>query len=360
MGPWKPRAPLPATALATLLSVCLVATGWAASKDPVPAAVGGLSIASDPDGAAVDIDGRPAGATPVEIARIVAGAHRVRLVKSGYLENSRIVTVAAGPTTRVSVKLTQTSGTPQTAPQSTSAGHTWTRNKWLWIGAAGGGALAATLILTKNDPPTAGSILVTPAGTGMAGQTSFTLRSTGARDPDGDSLSFAWNFGDGGSGTGESVTHTYTTAGAFQVTLTVSDGKHTVTAPNATVTVGPSLSGNWTGGSILMPDATGRVVVNCGLTLALSQNGTTLTGTMLFAGACLGNPALASGSATVLIHPTSVSVASVPFQFLVTQGLVIRFIGTTNAAGTTLSGNITLSQPSSGFVQTTATSFTKQ
>jgi hypothetical protein len=40
------------------------------------------------------------GATPVTVSRILpAGEHRVRVVKSGYLENARLITVVAGKPT---------------------------------------------------------------------------------------------------------------------------------------------------------------------------------------------------------------------------------------------------------------------
>jgi hypothetical protein len=197
----------------------------------------------------------------------------------------------------------------------------------------------------------------------MAGQTVFTLQST-ASDPDKDSLTFTWNFGDGGSGSGQSVTHTYASAGTFQAQVVVSDGKHTVNAPATTVTVGPSLTGTWTGGSLLMPDPTGNITVNCGLTLTLTQNGSAVTGSMAFAAGCTGGPgALASGSANPLTHPSDVAVASGSFAFPggpLSQGLVILFAGRTNGTGTTLTGNVTLSSPSIGFVRTTATSFSRQ
>ncbi len=49
-------------------------------------------------------------------------------------------------------------------------------------------------------------------------------------DPDGDSLTYTWDFGDGTTGTGINVSHTYSTNSAndlFEVTLTVSDGELT-------------------------------------------------------------------------------------------------------------------------------------
>jgi chitinase len=42
-------------------------------------------------------------------------------------------------------------------------------------------------------------------------------------DPDGDALTFQWSFGDGGSAVTPTVSHTYTTAGQFTVTLQVTD-----------------------------------------------------------------------------------------------------------------------------------------
>ena len=45
-------------------------------------------------------------------------------------------------------------------------------------------------------------------------------------DPDGDTLTYDWNFGDGTPhASGASVSHTYTQAGIFTATLTVSDGR---------------------------------------------------------------------------------------------------------------------------------------
>ncbi|NME69567.1 glycoside hydrolase family 48 protein [Flammeovirga aprica] len=49
--------------------------------------------------------------------------------------------------------------------------------------------------------------------------------ASGSTDADGDTLSFAWNFGDGTVGEGVLATHTYTAVGSYDVTLTVTDTK---------------------------------------------------------------------------------------------------------------------------------------
>ncbi len=48
-----------------------------------------------------------------------------------------------------------------------------------------------------------------------------------SNDPDGDRLTYNWNFGDGGTGSGPKVTHSYQESGQYRVALTVDDGSGT-------------------------------------------------------------------------------------------------------------------------------------
>ncbi|MBN1560280.1 S8 family serine peptidase [candidate division KSB1 bacterium] len=48
---------------------------------------------------------------------------------------------------------------------------------------------------------------------------------SGSYDPDGDALTYSWNFGDGGTSTLMSPSHAYSAAGTYGVSLTVNDGE---------------------------------------------------------------------------------------------------------------------------------------
>ena len=61
--------------------------------------------------------------------------------------------------------------------------------------------------------------------------------ATTSSDPDGDTLTYAWNYGDGGSDTGVTPAAHHFSAGSHTVTLTVSDGKGGTDTATDTFTV---------------------------------------------------------------------------------------------------------------------------
>jgi len=58
---------------------------------------------------------------------------------------------------------------------------------------------------------------------GLVGR-SLSMSATGSSDPDGDALTYAWTFGDGGVGSGAEVSHTYAATGRYYVVVVASDG----------------------------------------------------------------------------------------------------------------------------------------
>ena len=66
---------------------------------------------------------------------------------------------------------------------------------------------------------------------------------SGSSDPDGSIVSYAWNFGDGGSATGATASRTYAAAGTYAVKLTVTDDKGATNSITKQVTVTASPAG---------------------------------------------------------------------------------------------------------------------
>ena len=70
---------------------------------------------------------------------------------------------------------------------------------------------------------------------------SFTAQAT---DPNGDALTYEWNFGDGTTATGQTAQKIYDRPGAFAVTLKVTDSKGASTSATASVAA-KAINGFW-------------------------------------------------------------------------------------------------------------------
>jgi PKD repeat protein len=93
---------------------------------------------------------------------------------------------------------------------------------------AGAPPLPDDVLDPAAPPPAANNPPMANAGgpySGEAGSTLIQFDGSGSSDPDGDTISFAWDFGDGNTGTGMMPTHTYTVSGNFDVRLVVNDGQ---------------------------------------------------------------------------------------------------------------------------------------
>jgi len=90
-----------------------------------------------------------------------------------------------------------------------------------------------------NQPP-----VITATAAPQSGLTplSVAFSSAGTFDPQGQTLLYNWNFGDGVTSTNANPSHIYTTAGTYTVRLTVSDGITNATSGGITITVNPYLA----------------------------------------------------------------------------------------------------------------------
>ncbi len=137
-------------------------------------------------------------------------------------------------------------------PTGTAAARTATTS------VAGGASQNFSVVITPGPDTT------TPPGN-RAPVPSFTTSCTGltcsfnaaaSTDPDGDPMTYAWNFGDGGTGTGVSTSRTYASAGARTVTLVVGDGTTTAQTTRSVSPTAPPVNPANPNHTALVPETT--------------------------------------------------------------------------------------------------------
>ena len=133
----------------------------------------------------------------------------------------------------------------------------------------------------SNQPP-----IVAAAATPTSGIASLTVAfsSAGSYDPEGSSLTYNWNFGDGSTSTAASPSHTYA-AGTFKAQLQISDGTNTTSSTQLTIVAtnpvpSVALTSPTNGGGY-----TGPAAIN--LAASVTPNGHTITKVQFYNGAAL-------------------------------------------------------------------------
>ncbi|MDX2167740.1 MAG: PKD domain-containing protein [Deltaproteobacteria bacterium] len=140
----------------------------------------------------------------------------------------------------------------------------------------------------------------------------LSLSGYGSIDPDGDALTYAWDFGDGATATGYSASHAYAALGDYVVTLPVSDGRLTASrsagvvvrlpptaTPTPSPTAIPSSTATATPSPIDWPTATATATAAETATAPPTPSDT-------IAATPTGEPAtpIATATATVAVHDT--------------------------------------------------------
>jgi PKD repeat protein len=101
-------------------------------------------------------------------------------------------------------------------------------------GATGSTTKTITVTETSNQSPTA-NFTANPTS-GVAPLKVF-FNASNSSDSDGTIVSYAWNFKDGNTGNGETVSHTFSSTGSYNVELTVTDDKGVLDSTTKTITV---------------------------------------------------------------------------------------------------------------------------
>lgn len=96
------------------------------------------------------------------------------------------------------------------------------------------GSSEVVTVFVGNAPPVA-SFTASPSSGASPLVVSFD--ASASSDPDGDALTFSWDFGDGTSGTGETTQHTYNNEGSYTAILTITDGNGASNTESTTIEV---------------------------------------------------------------------------------------------------------------------------
>ena len=103
-----------------------------------------------------------------------------------------------------------------------------------------GASATATVQIVVGNPPANQAPTVIAAADPLSGKAPLKVKLSAAGfDPDGDALSYVWDFGDGGAAGGPKATHTYQAPGTYTATVTVRDAAGHSASAGVVITVTP-------------------------------------------------------------------------------------------------------------------------
>ena len=155
-----------------------------------------------------------------------------------------------------------------------------------------------TVTAPPNIPPTAA---IGTSGSSGTAPFAVNFSGSGSSDADGSITSYAWNFGNGQTATGVNASTTYTAAGTYNATLTVTDDKGATGTATQVIAVAPTPN--------VAPTAVANVVSISGtipLTVNLSgANSSDSDGTIATYAWDFGNGTSATGVTTQVTYPSA-------------------------------------------------------
>ncbi len=114
---------------------------------------------------------------------------------------------------------------------------TYTASLTVTDGQSGTDTVSTPIIITEpttsNESPTARLSASSEMGPNPL---EVTFSGAESSDPENGNLNYAWNFGDGSSASGMTATHSFTTVGSFDATLTVTDDPGASSSASITIT----------------------------------------------------------------------------------------------------------------------------
>ena len=139
------------------------------------------------------------------------------------------------------------------------------------------GTISSSVTVTAASSPTA-SFVFSPTAPTTATLVQF--NAAASTSPAGTTITgYAWNFGDGSTATGVTTSHTFTTAGVYNVALTVTDSAGATGTTSSTVTVTAATAGDPTASFVFSPTApTTTTAVQFNATASTAPAGLTITG----------------------------------------------------------------------------------
>jgi parallel beta-helix repeat protein len=200
-----------------------------ASNDPDS---GTVSVALTGNGTVVPTTGTLAGTVTNTTAQALAGA-------SVTIENSgtAVATLTTDASGQYDIEL------PGNRSYTVRASLTSYYDNATTATIANGTTTTADLVLARDTvAPTA---VITIAPTTVTVNESFLIDGRGSTDDTG-VVAYDWDFDDGTTATGGNVTHAYTQAGEYNVTLTVTDAAGNTNATTESITVVPTAPANFT------------------------------------------------------------------------------------------------------------------